>query len=194
MKKSSSRLVKLLLITFCTLISYTSCKNNNSEKSPEGISETDADLFFKISLAQWSLSGPILAGEMDPMDFAEKANEMGFEGIEYVNQLYNKKLEDYGNTPQGMQRLLDSLKSKSEQFNVENVLIMIDGEGELASANEEERNQAVENHKKWVDAAEYLGAHSIRDRKSTRLNSSHVKISYAVFCLKKTIKKTKTRH
>src|SRR5438067_7597984 len=29
----------------------------------------------------------------------------------------------------------------------------------------------------------------IRDRKSTRLNSSHVSISYAVFCLKKKIKK-----
>src|SRR5690606_39915461 len=29
-----------------------------------------------------------------------------------------------------------------------------------------------------------------RDRKSTRLNSSHVKISYAVFCLKKKIYKT----
>src|SRR5690606_40412382 len=28
------------------------------------------------------------------------------------------------------------------------------------------------------------------DRKSTRLNSSHVKISYAVFCLKKKIKDT----
>src|SRR5690349_24173690 len=28
-----------------------------------------------------------------------------------------------------------------------------------------------------------------RDRKSTRLNSSHVEISYAVFCLKKKIKK-----
>src|SRR5690606_18264561 len=27
--------------------------------------------------------------------------------------------------------------------------------------------------------------HLLRDRKSTRLNSSHVKISYAVFCLKK---------
>src|SRR5690606_41091156 len=26
---------------------------------------------------------------------------------------------------------------------------------------------------------------TLRDRKSTRLNSSHVKISYAVFCLKK---------
>src|SRR5690606_40936840 len=29
------------------------------------------------------------------------------------------------------------------------------------------------------------GEEGIRDRKSTRLNSSHVKISYAVFCLKK---------
>src|SRR5690606_41417920 len=28
----------------------------------------------------------------------------------------------------------------------------------------------------------------VRDRKSTRLNSSHVKISYAVFCLKKKTK------
>src|SRR5690554_7295248 len=28
-------------------------------------------------------------------------------------------------------------------------------------------------------------AHLHRDRKSTRLNSSHVRISYAVFCLKK---------
>src|SRR6266498_4642580 len=32
-----------------------------------------------------------------------------------------------------------------------------------------------------------------RDRKSTRLNSSHVRISYAVFCLKKKKKKTKRR-
>src|SRR5690606_42099020 len=31
-------------------------------------------------------------------------------------------------------------------------------------------------------------AGSPRDRKSTRLNSSHVKISYAVFCLKKKTK------
>src|SRR5690606_41630009 len=32
-----------------------------------------------------------------------------------------------------------------------------------------------------------------RDRKSTRLNSSHVKISYAVFCLKKKKKKKKNK-
>src|SRR5690606_41838531 len=33
----------------------------------------------------------------------------------------------------------------------------------------------------WVEA------HALKDRKSTRLNSSHVKISYAVFCLKNKI-------
>src|SRR5690554_196438 len=30
-----------------------------------------------------------------------------------------------------------------------------------------------------------IAGHRKRDRKSTRLNSSHVRISYAVFCLKK---------
>src|SRR5438067_5628857 len=34
--------------------------------------------------------------------------------------------------------------------------------------------------------------HAAKDRKSTRLNSSHVSISYAVFCLKK--KKKKNLH
>src|SRR5690606_3783353 len=36
----------------------------------------------------------------------------------------------------------------------------------------------------WVSATHNLDC-EVRDRKSTRLNSSHVKISYAVFCLKK---------
>src|SRR5215471_20971496 len=35
-------------------------------------------------------------------------------------------------------------------------------------------------------------SHSTRDRKSTRLNSSHVEISYAVFCLKKKNKNKKS--
>src|SRR5438034_6004750 len=34
--------------------------------------------------------------------------------------------------------------------------------------------------------------HALRDRKSTRLNSSHTVISYAVFCLKKKKKKSTT--
>src|SRR5688500_19437117 len=39
-----------------------------------------------------------------------------------------------------------------------------------------------------------LGATRPGDRKSTRLNSSHLVISYAVFCLKKKIKKTEYRN
>src|SRR3712207_8920406 len=40
----------------------------------------------------------------------------------------------------------------------------------------------------WSDAAQQVTP-DVLDRKSTRLNSSHANISYAVFCLKK---KTKT--
>src|SRR3989442_5121030 len=43
-------------------------------------------------------------------------------------------------------------------------------------------------------ALPWMGAvKGLLDRKSTRLNSSHVRISYAVFCLKKK-KKTTTQH
>src|SRR5437870_9091705 len=37
-----------------------------------------------------------------------------------------------------------------------------------------------------LDASTFMGStYVMQDRKSTRLNSSHVAISYAVFCLKK---------
>src|SRR3989442_6779874 len=44
-------------------------------------------------------------------------------------------------------------------------------------------------HRELVDS---LGQQ--RDRKSTRLNSSHVRISYAVFCLKKKIRRDAEQH
>src|SRR5690606_39541930 len=69
---------------------------------------------------------------------------------------------------------------------------------------QEELKRAVKEHIKTGKIADVEGAHSVpmpsrdtseptfrdssrsgEDRKSTRLNSSHVKISYAVFCLKK---------
>src|SRR5688572_31944936 len=39
------------------------------------------------------------------------------------------------------------------------------------------------NHRRWVRRIDEIAGG--RDRKSTRLNSSHSQISYAVFCLKK---------
>src|SRR5689334_24146997 len=51
------------------------------------------------------------------------------------------------------------------------------------------RRQLVPQARRGLGAAD--GARSDRDRKSTRLNSSHSSISYAVFCLKKKKKKNK---
>src|SRR5438874_6421051 len=48
----------------------------------------------------------------------------------------------------------------------------------------------IDTWKKYVPDNMALG-YSLLDRKSTRLNSSHVEISYAVFCLKK---KNKQQH
>src|SRR5438034_2224360 len=50
-------------------------------------------------------------------------------------------------------------------------------------------NQRVEREDKLARTGCAVG-----DRKSTRLNSSHTVISYAVFCLKKKKKTNKTRH
>src|SRR5699024_12536803 len=52
------------------------------------------------------------------------------------------------------------------------------------SFNEEMRTQSlVGSWQRWQKA--YQSKNLLIDRKSTRLNSSHVSISYAVFCLKK---------
>src|SRR5690349_23780203 len=63
-------------------------------------------------------------------------------------------------------------------------------QGHCAIAEAAERRPARSRddqpRRAWRDADE------LRDRKSTRLNSSHVEISYAVFCLKKKKRKRKS--
>ena len=156
--------VKFLFPVFFVVF-FMSCKNEKKTEnnSKESVVVTQKDPFFKISLAQWSLNKAIRNGDMNPLDFAEKAHEMGFTGIEYVNQLYTPLMKTYNEDPQlALDSLLPQLKAKSKTFNVQNVLIMVDGEGDLAASDQQERDAAVENHKKWVDAAAYLGCHAIR--------------------------------
>src|SRR5690606_22214496 len=50
---------------------------------------------------------------------------------------------------------------------------------------DELRNARPQGFRRCPDSAVMNYRSHSRDRKSTRLNSSHVKISYAVFCLKK---------
>lgn len=114
-------------------------------------------LFFKLSLAQWSLNKAIFSNKISPMDFAQKAKELGFEGLEYVSQLYKKEIKN-----SNIDSVVETLNAKSKEYGMKNVLIMVDGEGSLASPDQVERKKAVENHYKWVDAANTLGCHAIR--------------------------------
>ena len=110
---------------------------------------------FKISLAQWSLHRRFFNDKADPLDFAKMAKtEFGIDGIEYVNQFFKDKAQD--------QAYLGELKKRADDNGVTSVLIMCDGEGALGDADEAKRTLAVDNHKKWVEAAKFLGCHSIR--------------------------------
>lgn len=153
------------------MLIISSCKNTSKEttitetqEEEETIQEPpkEPEPIFELSLAQWSLHKEIQSGKLDPMDFAKKAKELGFTGIEYVSQLYTHLYKDAGDPEKELHEILNALKNKSDQYNVQNLLIMVDGEGDLAVLGEKERNQTVENHKKWVDAAQFLGCHSIR--------------------------------
>lgn len=110
---------------------------------------------YKISLAEWSLHKSIFGGKLSNLDFARVSKEeFGIEAIEYVNQFFKDKAQDT--------KYLDELKARAEAVGVTGLLIMIDGEGRLGDPDTESRSKAVKNHHKWVEAAKYLGCHSIR--------------------------------
>jgi sugar phosphate isomerase/epimerase len=118
---------------------------------------------FKISLAQWSWHRRLRGQQqpkMDNLDFAVNARLFGVEAVEYVNQFFKDKAEDIG--------YLAEMKKRAEEYGVESVLIMCDGEGNLGDPDSQKRKQAVENHYKWLEAAKYLGCHSIRVNASSR--------------------------
>ncbi len=113
------------------------------------------DLFFKISLAQWSLHKSLFDNKFTNLDFPAKArNDFGISAVEYVNQFFKDKAKDSA--------YLADLKQRADDNGVTNVLIMVDGEGNLGELDKNKRTAAVENHKKWVEAAKFLGCHSIR--------------------------------
>ncbi|MEX2364639.1 MAG: TIM barrel protein [Balneolaceae bacterium] len=106
-------------------------------------------------MAQYSLHRALYSGELTTLDFPAKAkNDFGIDAVEYVNQFFADKAEDFD--------YLAQLKNRTEELGVQNLLIMVDGEGLLSSPNKKERSEAVKNHQKWVDAAKFLGCHSIR--------------------------------
>jgi sugar phosphate isomerase/epimerase len=110
---------------------------------------------FKISLAEWSLHKALFAKKLTHLDFPRVAKkEFGITACEHVNQFWMDKATDAA--------YLAELKKVTDGEGITNVLIMCDREGDLGDADEKQRAQAVENHRKWLDAAKALGCHSIR--------------------------------
>jgi len=110
---------------------------------------------FEISLAQWSFHKALFAKQLDNLDFAVKARkDYDIGAVEYVNQFFKDKANDRG--------YLTEMKKRADDNGVRNVLIMCDGEGALGDADTARRQTAVENHYRWVEAAKFLGCHSIR--------------------------------
>jgi sugar phosphate isomerase/epimerase len=117
----------------------------NQEKQP----------LYQISLAQWSLHRSLNRDGSDHLRFPQIAKqECGIDAIELVNQFFKDKAND--------QKYLADLKHRCDDQGVKCLLIMCDGEGNLGDPDKQQRAQAVRNHFKWVEAAKFLGCHSIR--------------------------------
>ncbi|WP_270090846.1 TIM barrel protein [Sphingobacterium sp. SYP-B4668] len=111
--------------------------------------------WFEISLAEWSLHRTLFKGDLKNIDFPEfAATKFDIRAVEYVNQFFKDKAKDM--------TYLKDLKQRAKDNGVRNVLIMVDGEGNLGDEDATKRKQAVENHYQWVDAAAFLGCHAIR--------------------------------
>ena len=153
MAKPSNSIFIFILLTLCFTI--FSCQNpTDSKKERVEATEESKPLDIQFSLAQWSYNRDLFAGEMNNFDFIRKAKEHGFDGVEYVNQFFMDKAD---NKP-----FLDSLKRISKKHQIQNVMIMIDREGDLGDPDEEKRKEAIANHKKWIDAAAYIDCINIR--------------------------------
>ncbi|HUR54787.1 MAG TPA: sugar phosphate isomerase/epimerase family protein, partial [Gemmataceae bacterium] len=128
--------------------------------APAAFAAPRPEPLFKISLAQWSLHRAFCAKtgdpkKLDPLNFAKIAKaDYGIDAVEYVNQFYKDKKSDGA--------YLSDLKKVATDNGVTSVLIMCDGEGALGDADMKKRTQAVDNHKRWVEWAKFLGCHSIR--------------------------------
>lgn len=115
----------------------------------------ESEPLYGISLAEWSLHRTIFDGKLDHLDFVLVAkNGFDIDAVEYVNQFFKDKAKD--------QSYLAEMKRRADHLGVKNLLIMIDNEGDLGNPDAARRKQAVENHYKWIEAAKFLGCHSIR--------------------------------
>jgi sugar phosphate isomerase/epimerase len=117
---------------------------------------------LEISLAEWSLHRALESGKIDHLDFPSIAKkEYNISVVEYVNGFFGGKKMDFKEAGKNSAYLSELLK-RSKDAGVVNHLIMVDDEGSLSSTVLKERIEAIDNHKKWIEAAKYLGCLTTR--------------------------------
>jgi sugar phosphate isomerase/epimerase len=122
---------------------------------PALLHRTSVAVPFRISLAQWSFHKALFAKQMDHLDFARVARrDYGIEAIEYVNIFFKERAADAA--------YLAEMNTRAKGEGVYQHLIMVDGEGALGDPDPVKRTRAVENHRRWLDAAKTLGCATIR--------------------------------
>lgn len=138
---------------------FTAC----SEKAePEAGTSAEEGTRFEISLAQWSLHRALKEGKLDHLDYPKFTKEnFGINAIEWVNQFFFVEHETLGYQPKD-QAYLAEMKKRVDDLGMKNVLIMCDRVGNLGHPDAVKRTAAVEGHYAWLDAAKFLGCHSIR--------------------------------
>ena len=129
----------ILLLFTINILCSTSCKQDKNQ-APIETSQQNQENRFKISLAQWTYHTQLFDGSMSNFEFIEKASELGFQGVEFVNQFFRDKIDDHS--------YLDSLKSKSHELGLTNVLLMVDVVDNLGSSDKDTRDSAIIKHKK----------------------------------------------
>jgi len=136
------------------IVGLSGC-NSAPGRWASGLVGRDSVKLFDISLAEWSLHRSLQSGQMSNLDFPRVTREVyGIGAVEYVNSFFKDKAND--------EKYLATLNQRCADHDIQNLLIMCDGEGRLGDPDEKARTLAVQNHHRWVDAAKFLGCHSIR--------------------------------
>ncbi len=132
----------------------TSCgKADNDEKQAAS---------YSISLAQWSQHKALRAGDLDNLDWPSYVKEnFDIDALEWVNSFFADKHDTYGIQPKG-NGYMEKLKQRCDDAGTQTLLIMCDRVGQLGNPDSTKRTHAVEGHFAWLEAAKYLGGHSIR--------------------------------
>lgn len=118
---------------------------------------------LKISLQCFSFASEFYKGKFDLSNFSKIVRETyNLDGAEFWSIPFIGKEKNSS--------FLNELRQKSNDYGIKNTIILVDlldmqtmkQGNSLASIDKKERNQAIEDHKPWIDAAKSIECDSIR--------------------------------